>query len=317
MQGQRGFTLSELIIAMLLGLILISLAATAFNSVSRSTRQAQQLAQLQQNAQLIMTVLHNELANFGFWGGRGEPTLAAQLPLPAPPGGDCIEAMLDSGSFPQSAQSFVTLYARIASGGRQLNCLPNPITASEVLQLKRLLGQHTAIAEMRQNRFYLETGWQHSRIVATDSVGLNPRYDYFPYQHLVFYLQRQRLNGQTIPVLMRKRLSRNRSGHAVISTDSVLDGVERLHFEFGIDSNFDGQLDYQLATAQMPAELWQQRTGRIISLRYYVLLRARQPDLNYINTQRYQMGRQHFIAPADHYRRLLISSSIFFQNAVL
>lgn len=313
----KGFSLTELLIAMLLGIILLALAITAFISVSRSARQTQQLAELQQSAQLVMSVLHNELANVAFWGGRAEPVLALQHPVPSAPAADCVEATLDSGSFPQLSNNFVTLYARIAGSGRQLNCIPNPIDGSELLQLKRLLGQPATTDQMRANRFYLEAGWQHSRFVGNDSAGLADHYEYFPYQHLVFYLQQQRVDGQSIPVLMRKRLSRNQAGKAVISTDSVLDGVERLHFEFGIDSNFDGKLDYLLATEQMPADLWLQHSGRIISLRYYVLLRTRQPDLNYVNTQRFNMGKQQFIAPADHYRRLLISSSIYFQNAAL
>ena len=133
----------------------------------------------------------------------------------------------------------------------------------------------------------------------------------------MFYLQQQRVDGELIPVLMRKRLARNQAGNAVISTDSVLDGVERMHFEFGIDTNLNGQLNLMLPTAQMGADYWVQRNSRIISIRYYVLLRARQPDPGYINNQHYDMGGSEFIAPGDHYRRLLVSSSIFFQNAAL
>lgn len=317
MRRLSGFTLTELLIAMLLGLLLMTLAITAFSTLSRSARQAHQLAELQQNAQLVMTILQNELANTGFWGGRSEPSLATAFPLPSSPAGDCVEAALDTGSFPQPAQDFVTLYAHTATGGRQLSCVANPLPQSELLQVKRLIGLRTAIAGMRQNRFYLETDWQHSRFVSSDSPALDDRYGYFPYQHLVFYLQQQRVDGELIPVLMRKRLARNQAGNAVISTDSVLDGVERMHFEFGIDSDFDGKLNFTLATRQMPAELWQQRSGKIVSLKYHVLLRARQADMHYTNRQRYEMGAEQFIAPADHYRRLLISSSIYFQNAAL
>jgi type IV pilus assembly protein PilW len=67
----------------------------------------------------------------------------------------------------------------------------------------------------------------------------------------------------------------------------VLDGVERLHFEFGVDTNLDGQLDYLLPTTQMSADLWQQSNSRIITIRYYVLLRARQPDPTYTNNHAY------------------------------
>jgi type IV pilus assembly protein PilW len=312
-----GFTLTELLIAMLLALFLLSMVLTAFSSLSRSVRQAQQLSELQQNAQLVMSLFQNELTNTGFWGGRSDPMLAVASPMPASPAPDCVEDTLDSGSFPQAGRNFVTLYASRTAAGRQLNCITQTIPDSELLQVKRLVGQLAMPTEMRQNRFYLETDWQHSRFVDSSSHGLNAAYDYFPYQHLVFYLQLQRVDGNTVPVLMRKRLARNQVGSATISTDSVLDGVERMHFEFGVDTNLNGQLNYFLPTQHMAADFWWQKNSRIISIRYYVLLRARQPDPGYINNQHYDMGGSEFIAPGDHYRRLLVSSSIFFQNAAL
>lgn len=317
MKRQQGFTLTELMIAMALGLVLMAMAVTAFGVMIRSARQANQLAELQQNAQLVMTLFHNELANVGFWGGQSEPLTALAFAMPGAPVGDCAEQLLDSGSFPQPAQDFVTLYAQTTQSGRQLNCITNPIPQTELLQVKRLVGLKTAVSDMRQNRFYLETDWQHSRFVDSGSAALNDRYGYYPYQHLVFYLQQQRVNGLSIPVLMRKRLTRNQAGNAVISTDSVMDGVERMHFEFGIDNDFDGRLNFNLATRQMPAELWLQRSARIVSLKYHVLLRAREPDQHYVNQQRYDMGIEQFVAPGDHYRRLLISSSIYFHNVAL
>ena len=77
------------------------------------------------------------------------------------------------------------------------------------------------------------------------------------------------------------------------------------------------QLNAVLATEQMPADYWQQDSSRIISLRYYALLRARQPDPAYTNQQRYEMGSKQFDATGDHYRRLLVSSTIYFHNAAL
>ena len=62
---------------------------------------------------------------------------------------------------------------------------------------------------------------------------------------------------------------------------------------------------------------WQQDSSRIISVRYYALLRARQPDPAYTNQQRYEMGSKQFDAAGDHYRRLLVSSTIYFHNAAL
>ena len=122
----RGFSLVELLIAAALALMLLLLMMTAFTALNQSSTQTRQLAQLQQNGQLVLNLLHNELKNTGFWGGLAQQQLsdAATLPLPA---GDCIAEGLDSGSFPVSGEPFLTLYAATASGGRQLGCLNNLI----------------------------------------------------------------------------------------------------------------------------------------------------------------------------------------------
>uniref|UniRef100_A0A486XM26 Type IV fimbrial biogenesis protein PilW n=1 Tax=Rheinheimera sp. BAL341 TaxID=1708203 RepID=A0A486XM26_9GAMM len=312
-----GFTLTELLISMLLAMFLLGMAVTAFTGISHSLRQTQQLAELQQNAQLLMNLLQNELGNVGFWGGRSVPEQALSFTIPAAPAADCTDDVAGSGSFPQAGTDFITLYGRVADSGRQLNCIPSAILGSEILQLKRLVGQQTLPSDIRTNRFYLETTWQHSRLVDAASSGLSTEHQYYPYQHLVLYVQQQRHDGRQLPVLMRKRLVRNSAGFASISTDSILDGVERLHFQFGVDTDMDGQINALLATEQMPAHFWRQGDNRILSLRYYALLRARKPDMTYRNNQVYQMGIHSFDAAGDNYRRLLVSSNIYFYNAAL
>jgi len=171
-----------------------------------------------------------------------------------------------------------------------------------------------SVDELRPNRFYIAPNWQQSHFINQDTNGLDADSVYYPYQHLVFYIQQQRVDSQTIPVLMRKRLVRSASGAARIATDSVIDGVERLHFEFGIDANLDGRLNYMLPTTLMSNEHWQQQRGRIVSIRFYILLRSTLPDPRYVNQQTYQMGASRFEAPDDHYRRLLLAGSVYFNN---
>ena len=315
MRFSKGITLVELMIALLLATFLLGVAFTAFSSLSRSVRQTQQLAQLQQNAQLVMNLMHNELANVGFWGGKASLNDVLQAAPFVAPAGDCAKAGLDSGSFPRAGEPFVTLYAEQVQRGRPLDCVSQALPGTELLQIKRLLGQYSEPATMRLNRFYLETDWQHARFVAADSAQLDPSQDYFPYQHLVLYVQQQRFGESSVPVLMRKRLARNQAGQAVISTDSVLDGVEQMHFQFGIDADGDGIANYLLSTGQVTDALWQQ--NRIVSIRYHILLRSVEPDHQYRNTQSYQMGDHRFDAPDDHYRRLLVSNSLYFANTAI
>jgi type IV pilus assembly protein PilW len=317
MRVRYGFSITELLIAMVLGLFLLVMVLTAFSSLSRFAKQTQQLAELQQDGQFLLSLLQNELQNVGFWGGKADVLLAATSSILAAPSPDCLNATQDSGSFPKPEQAFVTLYAKVVTSGPQLNCIPSALANSELLQLKRLIGQLQPINDLKSNRFYFETDWLHSRFVSAASADLQPLKDYYPYQHLIFYVQNQYREGEVVPVLMRKRLIRNAGGYASIATDSIIDGVERLHFEFGIDADLDGSLDYQQATTDMTELDWQQQNSRIVSIKFYVLLRAQTQDRHYRNNEVYVMGKQSFNAAGDNYRRLLISSTVFFHNSQL
>lgn len=311
-----GFSLVEIMIAMLLALLLLALILTAFSSMQAASTQTRQLAFLQQNGQLVVNLLNNELQNSGFWGGHSLQHISHAISTQPLPANDCVAAGLDSGSFPQAGQSFISLYAGRAAAGRQLNCLNNLLPDTEFLQIKRTVGLQVAKNEMRANRFYLQSDWQQSRFVDLESKSSDAEL-FFPYQHLVLYVQQQQHNNQTMPVLMRKRLVRTAAGAANISTDSLIDGVERLHFEFLIDSTLDGRPNFSLATAEMTPFYWLQQQSRIVAVQYHVLIRTLEPDRRYKNNRHYQLGAVSFVAPGDHYRRLLLSGAVYFENAVL
>ena len=313
----KGFTITELMIAMALSVTLTLVMSVAFISLSRSSRQIQQLAQLQQNAQLVAGLFQNELVNSGFWGGLARPELAANMVLPSSPENDCVASDIDSGSFPALDKNFITLYARKISSSKELGCISSAVKGSELLQLKRLVGQRFDNTALQDNRFFLETDWDYSRIVDVASSGKMPSFSYYPYQHVVFYIQNQQIDGIEVPVLMRKRLIRNAAGKAVMSTDSILDGVERMHFEFSFDNNMDGNVNYQLPTAQISDVQWQQQKARIIGVKFHLLLRSTQPDPTYTNHQQYKLGAEEFKVNGDHYRRLLVSSSVILPSAIL
>lgn len=314
MQRHGGFSLTDIMIGMLLGLLLLAVTLTAFNTLNASSTQSRQLVFLQQNGQLALNLIYNELLNGGFFGGQSLDNIRGAVSLVASPAGDCFSDGLDSGSFPREKAPYLPIFASVAVPGRVMNCLTNLALETEFIQIKRAIGDAVAPAMMRQNRFYLLPDWQQSRFVDSDNVPAAENRLY-PYQHLVLYIQWQRQAGVDIPVLMRKRLIRNSAGQASISTDSVLDGVERLHFEFLIDADRDGLPDFLLATAEMTAEHWLQQQSRIVGVRFYVLLRTIEPDRRYQNHKRYQLGKLSYQAPGDPYRRLLLSGSVNFVTA--
>lgn len=312
----RGYTLLEVLVSLTLGLVLMTFLIGSLFATQQSNRQTQQLVQLQQNSQMLTSLFQTELPNLMFFAGHSLADVASashQLPAVL---GDCISEP-DTGSFPLAGQPYVSLYAELVSKQAHLSCLSQPKPGSELLQFKRLIGSSLSAIQMRANRFYFESSAASLRFVTSSTADLVPNSVYWPFSHQVLYISEQKHSGNIVPVLMRKRLIRNAAGQPVMTTDSVLDGVERMHFEFGLDANLDGQVDYYLSTEQMQSQHWQQQKHRIINIKFYLLLRSLDEDYSYQNNQLYQMGQQWFKAPSDPFRRLLVSSSVAFSNTRL
>lgn len=312
----RGFSLLEVLVSLTLGLVLIAFLIGTLFATQQSNRQNQQLVQLQQHSQMLMSIFQAELPNLMFFAGRSLADVAAASHQLAPVLGDCV-ADSDTGSFPISGQPYLSLYAEQVGKHNYLACLSQAKADSELLQFKRLVGSSMPATQMRSNRVYFETSAASSRFVTSSSADLIPDSVYWPFSHQVFYIREQKYAGTIVPVLMRKRLIRNAAGQTVMTTDSIMDGVERMHFEFGLDANLDGQVDYYLGTKQMQPVHWQQQKHRIINIKFYLLLRSLDEDFSYQNNQLYQMGQHWFKAPSDPFRRLLVSSTVAFSNTRL
>lgn len=306
---QQGSSLVEMLITVLLASFFTLLLVSSWLVNYQAFKQTSQLSELQQSAQFVLGFFQQELGNQNFWAG------AAPALLKRPAGmmvqGDCRSA-LDSGTFPAAARDFVPLLSGTVGSAFTPDCITSVHKGSDFLQVKRLAGNPLLAAQTQGNRVYLQQRGRQYRFVNQATAANNSLY--WPYLHQLFYVAMQTQGQQQVPVLMRKRLVRQNSGQLTMDTDSVLDGVEMLHFEAGVDSNFDGQVDYLRDVNQIPADVWQQRSGQVLQLRYFVLVRSVMPDKNYTNVQQYALGKRLFRAPGDPYRRLLVSSAVTFNN---
>lgn len=307
LRQSRGWTLIEAMISMLVGLLLLLLLVSGWQLSYQAFRQTTQLSELQYHAQFVHSFLQQELVNQNFWAGFRPQDIRA--PGLVTPQGDCSSA-LDSGSLPKPAQPFLQLFSATVGSAATPACLNQAKVDSDFLQLKRLAGDPVTAGQLRPNRLYLQQGQQQAQLVNPLQAGLDAAATYWPYIHQLFYVSLQYENGEQIPVLMRKRLVRQTTGQLAMDTAAVVDGIEMLVFEFGIDSNFDGQTDYFAPASQVAASVWQQSSGRVLQLRYFVLVRSLTPDPSYTNLQQYSLGHREFTAPADHFRRLLLSSAV-------
>src|SRR6266511_4085427 len=78
-----GFSLVELLVAMALGLVLLTLLAVVFANASRSQKEITLAAQQIENGRYAMDILSDDIHHAGFWGYYpGATTLPPGLPDP-------------------------------------------------------------------------------------------------------------------------------------------------------------------------------------------------------------------------------------------
>lgn len=317
---QQGFTILEVFIALAIGLVLIGGVLSVFVGMKTTTQETSSMGELQENGRFAISLLTDDLLRQNFWGDLNNNLSAESLLIPARnnPVGDCIGEGLNNGSFPQKNGShFRTLWAQTASNANILSgCIINAKVNSDVIQIKRVVANPLAVANIQTNRYYLNAGFVNGVIFAgDDAVPVVPESRLWEYQHHIYYIREDVVGNQVVPVLMQGRLQ---NAAAPISFNMLVEGVEIIHYMFGVDTTGNGVIDAYISPTNMLENYWDNANEmRILAVKLYVLARSIRPDLSYENDNVYQMGDISFDADGDNYRRLLFSTTVTMPNTSL
>jgi type IV pilus assembly protein PilW len=308
----KGFSLMELMVAMVLGFIVIGGAISVYLASKRSLTEVEQVATLSENGRFALQLVGYSVRHVGFYGGPNpdyydcDPSDPCP-PLPAP-AGDCTgdAAAYDIGN------SFFVLRATSATVA---GCITDAMPDTDVLVIKNVgssplsggwSSQQTYVIAGRVS-FKLRDGADMPLDIGESNIA-------WPYRLQIYYIR----DGAT-PTLSRKILAWNADTESMsIQTEDLVQGVENMRFRFSYDSNDDGEVD-TLAnlTDVWIAEAWNQVT----SLQVFLLLVSDVIDPNYTNEKTYQLGD---IAVNKEYweekglsvnkRRILLHSDITLRN---
>lgn len=328
----QGFTLLEIFVSLSLGLVLIGGVLSVFVGMKTTTQETSGLGELQENGRFAISILTEDLLRQNFWGDLSSNLSRSLLvpPFLANPVGDCVGGGLNNGSFPQATGAFRTIWSQtVASSSILSNCITDAVTNSDVIQIKRVVGfpiiplnplaptPQVVGSQLNDTRYYLNAGIDNAIIFNGGTVANTapvPAVDFnnarvWEYQHHVYYI---RQDG-TVPVLIQGRLNTT----APITFNLLVEGIERIHFMFGVDTDGDGVINAYIPPNSMLPNYWDNADPfKILGVKLYVLARSIRPDVNYENNNTYQMGDVLFTPPDnDNFRRLLFSTTISFPNA--
>lgn len=325
--SQRGFGLIEIMISLLLG-VLILLGVTEIATRNSLTRNELERSGRQiESAAYALRLLETDLMSAGYWGEMGEQAAAGTLPPVCPGlGADLAAATLELRA--------VAGYPVQGEDELLSNCIV-PLAGTDFLAIRRVnscaLG--TAGCEAAGSNFHLQV----NSCLAADGLPPLPGIHYLidPDTDALIYTQRdcstaapkyrflsrvyyirykdidEDIDEDNPPQLVRAEL-RGSGADAEYVDVPLVDGVELLRFEYGLDNDGDGQVDVQTTTPVGPQ--W----ADVVMVRMSLVVRNLQPSAGYTDSRTYTVAGTAFTVPVgfESHRRQVYSRTVSLRNIV-
>lgn len=280
---QRGLSLIELMIAMVVSLVLVAGVGTVYISSKRNYQARDQLSLMDESARIALTALSKHLEH----GGYATPN---KLPIGAylyvkgesnPPVAQCSNGT-DTGV--HSSLNLTTFAARAS----QDDYKPDNIKASGDTISVRFLGDDNLFSDCANGSLP-----ESCRVGNAPSMEAALIYN-------TFFIHDS--SGQ--PTLMC-------SGTRTPTAAPIAPGIENMQILYGVDSNADSNVDKYVTASNLASGERQQ----VVSLKIGLLVRSLEPVLPAAESRTYQVLDQS-ISTNDRFQRAVYSTVIHLRNAI-
>jgi type IV pilus assembly protein PilW len=313
---QRGLSLVELMIAMVLALVLTSAVISVFANNRHSFNQDENVQRMQDDARHALRELTFEISMAGHYGDLLVPdsvtpdgglTLTSDCgPVASPEwmyqtvqagtGNSLSLVALDNASAAQAAANFSCI-----NGGEFED-------GTDIVSIKRVAGARAGVTT--NGRVYLRTNgtvgllYKEPAVAPTINVPA-PNADW-EYRPSIYYIRNFAYEaGDGIPTLCKKVLRGVAPG---MTTECLAAGIEDMQIEYGIDVNGDG---YANVYAPSPTL---EELQTVVSARVTLLARTTEIDSRYENDKTYTLSNAQAYAPVDSFHRRVVSTTVSIQN---
>lgn len=305
-----GFTLIELIIALGMGLVLIAGVVIFFIQNNRSAVQDEEISRVLENGRFVMRYLSRELAMSGFWGKFLDvDTTTDDVSVSVDQ--DCGNGVDDWAMDLDAIQFLNNISA--ASVAAAFECLPSTdvVAGTDVWAVKRVADAVTEDADLVADQMYMRTNGVAAIMFLGGAVGTPPaltgavtNWSYIPQ---IFYIRDYSVTTTDgVPSLCRAYL--DNSSPPDMTSECLVDGVENMQLEFGIDDDDDFIANYYTG-APTVSEI-----ADAVSARIYVLVRSVNEVPNYTNDKIYTLGSTTVNAANDGFFRRVFNLTVVLRN---
>lgn len=314
---EGGFTMVELMIAMLLSLVLGSAIITIFANNRHSFNQDENILRMQDDARHALREIAFDISMAGHYADLLVPgSISRDTSLTL--GVDCGPAGAPQWMYetrqPGTDQnlSLLTLdNATAAVAAANHTCIAGSefMDGTDVISIKRVAGARAAAAA--PGWVYLRTNGTVGLLFqepasATPPVLVSPPRADWQYRPSIYYIRNfANAPGDGIPTLCKKAL---RGPGPTMTTECLAAGIEDLQVEYGIDLDDDGNPNVFLPNptlAQMQS---------VVSARIFLLARTTEADQRYQNAKTYTVSNAAAYTPGDNFHRRVVSTTVSIQN---
>jgi type IV pilus assembly protein PilW len=327
MRRTAGFSLVELMISMAIGLMLVGTLLVVIANASSARSELERNSRQFENGRYAVEVLSDELRAAGYLGELNAQALAAPAALPDP----CSIVPADwAAALPIHVQGY-------NGGSGAPACMPPDLKPeTDILVVRRVKTCAAGVAGCEPamaGKPYLQAALCNTDVnpYVLGPFGATP----FPllrkdcatpaalreYTVNLYYLSANNGAGRDIPTLMRLELT-----GASMAQVPLVEGIEELTVEYGVDDDGDGQPDIYTADPTLyayagcavctPVHNW----SNVVTARFHVLARSPDPSPGHIDTKRYTLGDDAAgdaitVGPKnDAYRRHVYSALVRIMN---
>tara|TARA_R110002049_G_scaffold264278_1_gene440416 strand:- start:4623 stop:5687 length:1065 start_codon:yes stop_codon:yes gene_type:complete len=337
---QRGFTIVEFMVALLLGTILIGGAISIYLASSRSSQETERSIELLDNGRFAMQVISSSLRHAGFFAGVPGAKFERATGLGAV-SDDC-----DGRAAAYDLRTY--LLAAVASGsGQAFGCIDDAVPGTDVLVVKHLVPDPVFDADPNDPTpspapngvldfpdvpdpalTYAVTSRGDGRIFdgADTAPPVGAGQDFadgtaWPYSFQVFYIRRiLDADGNPVRVALARKVLAMVGGSMTVVDEDLVSGVEDMRIRFRYDSDDDGLID-RAGYADDPSGSsydlddavgnW----GLVGAVEVFLLLRS-DVDFDYVDEKTYTLGDRTVTPAGDDQNRwrLLVNQYIALRN---
>lgn len=325
-----GFSLVELMIALVIAGILLLAMSVYFVNSSRTFSEMERVSRQIENGRYAASVLSEEARHAGFYGEVGNVTnlpVTSAIAMPAALPDPCATALVDiKAAMPLPLQG-------VDSPTTALTCLPDQVTGTDILVVRHANATtiDVSVGPIVPTSYYTQTSFcptanpifkvAQSGFILTgkDCMAVQPvRQLHTSIYYIASCSIGTNANGSckstdpAIPTLKRAEPSSD----GTFSYTPLVEGIENFQIEYGRDTTAggDGSPDVFTAAPASVAE-WAQ----VVALRLYLLARNTEPSAGFTDAKTYRLGLNadgtaNNVTPGGAFRRHAYTEVVRVQN---